>query len=69
MAQNPAHNLSRCPKCHAGRGHPCVRRDGAVAQRTHYGRPHWSGRVGVPRSERAFFQDIIAEAEARRYPN
>ncbi|WP_455907447.1 zinc finger domain-containing protein [Streptomyces nigra] len=48
--QKPEHQKSKCPKCGAGRGEPCTRRDGRVAAKVHYGRPYWSSRVGKSRA-------------------
>lgn len=78
--QNPDHTRSRCPKCGAGRGRPCVTNSGAIAERVHYGRPYWSSKVSVPRpaeptryvSARTnpdYIREVAAEVEARRYPN
>jgi hypothetical protein len=39
--QNPEHQKSKCSKCHAGPGEPCVTLEGWVAEKVHYGRPSW----------------------------
>lgn len=39
--QNPEHQKSKCPKCRADRGEPCVTLEGRVADKVHYGRPSW----------------------------
>jgi hypothetical protein len=43
--QNPDHQKSKCPKCHAGQGEPCRTVHGVVAEKVHYGRPEWSARA------------------------
>ena len=48
MTQEPEHQLSKCPKCRAGRNEPCVTTDGREAERVHYGRPFWSSKVIRP---------------------
>ncbi|MGD6762232.1 hypothetical protein ACOKM5_25205 [Streptomyces sp. BH097] len=47
--QNPEHQKSKCPvrHCRAERGEPCRKKNGQEAAKVHYGRPHWSARVGV----------------------
>lgn len=63
--QDPAHQLSRCPTCQATRGEPCRTRDGRVAHKVHYGRPHWSSKVGK-RKRPAQQESIEDHEEARR---
>lgn len=40
--QDPKHTKSKCPKCQAPKGQPCITRYGTVAEKVHYGRPYWS---------------------------
>lgn len=43
--QNPEHQKSKCPKCQAERGEPCVNGYGTELKKVHYGRPYWSSKV------------------------
>lgn len=45
LMQNPDHQKSKCPKCQAPQGEPCITAHGAIAEKVHYGRPHWSNVV------------------------
>lgn len=63
--QNPEHQRSKCPKCGAGRGEPCTRRDGQIAAKVHYGRPHWSAKVGKPKARTPHAETPNAETPRR----
>ena len=47
--QDADHIKSKCPKCGAERFHPCIRNDGQIAEKVHYGRPYWSERLEANR--------------------
>ena len=46
MTQNPQHQKSKCGKCGAERGFPCITNEGREAEHVHWGRPYWSAMAG-----------------------